>query len=96
MMNDLASINAVSKEVVERPPTECATAEHPTGCQHTLLAADAAPFEVLLQRRNTPPIKVSPENETHTFGLLGIDDQFPVFYIIAERDGAPHPHALAA
>jgi hypothetical protein len=95
LVNDLASINPVLQEMVECPSTKGAPAEHLTGRQGTPLAPHAALSKIFLQRKDTPQGKVPAENQADLFGLFGIDHQFPVLHVIAERDGASHPHAFA-
>ena len=56
-------------------------------------SAHPAPFEILLQRRDTAERKVLPEDEPHALGLTGIDDQFASLDVVSKRHGAAHPHA---
>ena len=49
LVRHFAEVNTVLEQMVKRPPSEGAPAEHPARCQNALLASDAALFEVFSQ-----------------------------------------------
>src|SRR6266516_4028796 len=82
--------------MIECTPVETTVAEHPVGCQDALLAADYFLIKVDSEFGNTAECQIALKDQPHRFGLSGVDDEFAVLNVIAERDGASHPHALAA
>jgi hypothetical protein len=95
-VNDLAAVNSVPQEVIERAPVERAAPEHPTGSQNTLFAPNSLLIEVGAQFRNAPEHQISGEDESDRLGLSLIYDQLSVMHVIAERNGAAYPQAFAS
>src|SRR6266567_9452996 len=82
--------------MIECTPVETTAAEHPAGCQDALLAADSLLIKIDSEFGNTAECQVAFKDQPHRLSLGGVDDEFAVLNVIAERDGASHPHALAA
>src|SRR6266516_6349810 len=82
--------------MIECTPVETTAAEHPAGCQDALLAADSFLIKVDFKFGNTAECQIALKDQPHGFSLGDIDDEFALLNVIAERDGASHPHTLAA
>src|SRR5258708_5257694 len=82
--------------MVEGTTTEGAAAKYPAEGQQALLAPNATPVEIRPQLRNAAEGEVLPEDQADAVGLLVIDHELAILDVVTERDGAAHPHALAA
>src|SRR6202521_3881861 len=95
LMNDLAPIDAVLEEMVERPAAERAPAEFSAGGQYALLVPNPTLVEVCPQFRDAAQGKVLLEDQADAVRLLLVDHELAVLDLVTERNGAAHPHALA-
>src|SRR5262245_21605943 len=95
-VHDLAAIDAVAQQMIERAAAEGAAAKHAAGGEDTLLAADALSIKVDLQLGNTAECEIALEDQPDHLGLRLIHDESALAHVIAERNGPTHPHALAA
>lgn len=95
-MNDLADIEPVTEEVIERT----AAKGHPTRCLSLGIGAkltrNLMPSEIVSELTDTAKPQILAEDLTDGFGLGLIDDQATIDPVIAERDAASHPHALSS
>jgi hypothetical protein len=61
-----------------------------------VLAANAQPVKLSLERKHAAKFQVSLEDQFDGFGLGRVDDQTPADNVVAKWNVAAHPHALAA
>src|SRR5262249_20716738 len=95
LVHDLAPIDAVAQQMIERTPPERA-AEYAAGGQDPLLAAASFSIKVCPQPRNAAKGEIALEDQPHRLGLGLVHNELSIPHVIAERNGATHPHALAA
>src|SRR2546428_13757335 len=81
--------------MVERTSSEGASAEHPAGGQNALPAPHSTLVEARPQLGSAAGGEVLSEDQADAVRLLFADHELAVPDIIAERDGAAHPHAPA-
>src|SRR2546421_10027524 len=95
-MDRLTAIDPVPQQVIERPPTKGPSSDRATGFGDTVLAANAQPIKLGLERPHAAEVQVSLEDQCDGRGLGRVDDQTPTGNVVAEWYIAAHPHALAA
>ena len=94
LVDDLAPIDAVGEQMIERAAPERAAAF--MGAAGPLLDLGAVPVagELLDQFAGRAKGDVAAQDVTDQFGFAFIDDELTVADVIAERDGISHPQAL--
>jgi hypothetical protein len=69
LVHDLAAVDSVPQEVIERASVERTVAERPAGRQDTFFAADSLPIKVGPQSGNAPERQIAGEDDPDRLGL---------------------------
>src|SRR6516165_3294012 len=94
VVNDLAAIDAVLQQEVERTAREQFATPQATRSARPRLAFDAPGFELLLQQPDRAEFGIAAKDRAHDFCLAVDDDELALVPPIAERRHAAHPHPL--
>jgi len=81
--------------VVEKPPTEGLPSAEPAVRARTQLADESPPIGFLLHLSHGAELEIELEHRAHRLGFDLVDRERSAVRLVAERDGASHPHALA-
>src|SRR5207248_68416 len=91
VVNDLAPVNAVLQDQVERAASKWLATRDPARGARPQLALDAQGQQLLLQQPDRPEPGIAAKNEAHDFRLAFDDDELAVLRLIAERRHPAHP-----
>src|SRR5262245_7931733 len=80
--------------MVERSPSNRPTSIGPSIGRYATLADDAFRIETFLEQAYRTKFLIAAEDIADGLGFGLVDDQLPVFHVIAERGIAAHPHSL--
>jgi hypothetical protein len=67
-MDRLTAIDPVPQQVIERPPTKAPSPDRASGFSDTVLAANAQPVKLSLERKHAAKFQVSLEDQFDGFG----------------------------
>src|SRR6185437_1951603 len=96
LMDDLAPIEPVAEEVIERAPVEGAVTLNAPRGQDPLLAANAKTLQLVAELMNRAGRQIARvyKSDRCRFGLF--DDELAPLDVVSQGNGPAHPHPLAA
>src|ERR1700730_6767213 len=95
LVADLADVNRVTQQLVQRSPREPAPAGPDALLRDPDLRHDSFHVQLLAQLPDAAQLKVAFVYAPDGAGFVPIDHQPPLFNVIAQRRRPSHPHALA-
>ena len=93
-MADPADIDRIRQNPVDMAPAERAAARRPVRAIDPDRKPKVLSIETLLETHNAPSLEITLEERAHDLGMTLDDMQRPILDPVAERNHAPHPHAL--
>ena len=94
LMDDLAPVEAVAEQIIQRPTVERMTARDVAIVPHAPLAGHAVGEEPAAQGPHRTKLAVPPEDRPHGLGFARVDDQPPGLDVVAQGRLAAHPQAF--
>src|SRR5262245_11305552 len=94
-MNDLPAVQTVLENPVECAPEKWYSAGTTACLAYAYFAHDFPPVQFSFEPVHAFQVQIEAIDQSHALRLGGIHAQLALVEIIAERDGAPHPHAFA-
>src|SRR4030081_3052027 len=94
LMPDLADVDRVRLQRIQRPAGERLSAGTGPISISTLLRSDPLLIEVLLEQSHRAELPVAAKDQPHGLGLLGDGSQLAILDRIAERGDPAHPHSF--
>src|SRR5271170_7606100 len=83
LVRDLAKINSVLQHLIESTTGEDHPARLPSRFADPAFASDSLPIQMFPQLQDTAQLQIQRVNLTHPLCFFTIDDQMPVFEVIA-------------
>src|ERR1700677_520851 len=94
LMPNLAEINRIRKQLVERTAGECVAARLPAVLCDPDFGADASPIQIFHQEPDATELQISAKYLSHRLRFRLIDHQATLMHVVADRDQTTHPYAL--
>src|SRR5271167_2920514 len=91
---NLANVNGVGKQFVERSPEEQIPARSFAILCDPYFRLDSTAIQILHQEPDRPEFQVAPEDLSYRFGFCLISDETAINHVVADRHQTAHPHAL--
>src|SRR5262249_44030157 len=93
-MSNPAAVNAVLKHQIERAARKFLAAVLGAVGPDPSFAPYPCSYKLVLERANGSEREIALVNVNNGVGLVVIDHQLAVFYVVSQRRHAAHPHAL--
>src|ERR1035437_3273166 len=88
LVSDLSEINSVVQDQVESATRVGSSSRGSPGAAHPFLAADSCFFQIRLELGDTAQFEVGPVDLSYVFRFGWVEDEMPVFEVIAEWNDA--------
>src|ERR1700730_11599931 len=94
LVANLANVNGIGKQFVERSPEKQVPTRSFTVPCNSHLRADATTIQILHQESDGTEVQISIEYPSHRFRFRLIHDQAAIDHVVTDRHQTAHPHAL--